>query len=62
MLKQQQLVYQDHDDEIAFLNRILAALQADGPVPEEVRITVEWIIDRLDKLMTIETAILKDFP
>ena len=58
MIQTQRLEYQDHQEEIASLNKILADIQANGDQPG-LRATVEYIIDRLDQLMTTDKAVLK---
>jgi hypothetical protein len=59
MIQTQKLEYQDHKDEIASLNKILADIQACQPFPPELTGTVMQILARLDFLMTAEKATLK---
>lgn len=62
MLQTQRLEYPDHRDEIASLNRILAEIQAGSrPLPPSLVKTVEYIIARLDHLMTTDKARLKTY-
>jgi hypothetical protein len=58
MIQTQRLEYQDHQEEITSLNRILADIQSSGDQPG-LRATVEYIIDRLNRLMTTDKAVLK---
>ena len=62
MVQTQRLEYQDHREEIASLNAILADIQATQPFPPSLQSTVERILVRLDTLMQAEKAVLKAFP
>lgn len=60
MVQTQKLEYPDHKDEIASLNRILAEIEGGArPLPDALVKTVEYIIARLDHLMTTGKAKLK---
>lgn len=54
----QRLDYEDHGEEIASLNAILADIQSCQPFPAELKSTVEGILARLDHLMVAERAVL----
>ncbi len=60
MLRQQQLIYADHKEEIAWLNGMIADLPK--PVPPSMLPWVHRLLDRLDELMLAEKATLKDYP
>lgn len=62
MLQQKQLVYVDHSEEIASINSTLADIQRCTPFPPALSGTVERLLLRLDALMTVQGAALKDFP
>jgi hypothetical protein len=49
------LSYEDHEDEIASLNHILAQLQQGEPVPA-LQPTISYILARLDLLMVASRA------
>jgi hypothetical protein len=60
MIQTQRLEYPDHREEIASLNRILAEIEAGArPFPDNLVKTVEYILARLDHLMTAQNACLK---
>jgi hypothetical protein len=60
MIQTQRLEYPDHKDEIASLNRILHEIEAGSrPLPPALVKTVEYILARLDHLMTSDAARLK---
>lgn len=60
MVQTQKLEYPDHSEEIVSLNRILAEIEAGArPLPESLVKTVQFIIARLDHLMTTGKAKLK---
>lgn len=60
MIQTQRLEYPDHRDEIASLNRILSEIETGSrPLPPPLVKTVEFIIERLDHLMTTDKARLK---
>jgi len=60
MIQTQCLEYPDHSEEIASLNRILAEIEAgQRPLPDSLVKTVQFIITRLDHLMTTDKAKLK---
>jgi hypothetical protein len=57
MIQTQRLEYPDHRDEIASLNRILAEIESGTrPLPDSLVKTVEYILGRLDHLMTAQGA------
>jgi hypothetical protein len=49
------LTYENHEDEIASLNHILAQLQQGEPVPA-LEPTISYILARLDRLMLASRA------
>ena len=54
------LEYADHGEEIASLNRILKEIEEGArPLPQSLVKTVEYILARLDHLMTAQAATLK---
>jgi hypothetical protein len=60
MIQTQRLEYPDHRDEIASLNRILHEIETGSrPLPESLVKTVNYILARLDHLMTTSAARLK---
>lgn len=60
MIQTQRLEYPNHSDEITSLNRILVEIETGSrPLPPSLVKTVEYIIARLDHLMTTDTARLK---
>jgi hypothetical protein len=61
MIQQQELTYEDHKDEIQFLNEILANIQAKGTFSPQLQPTVERILKRLDALMVASEAKLKAY-
>lgn len=61
MISTQKLEYPDHKEEIASLNAVLASLQFGYPLgyPARLQPTVLMIMERLDVLMTAQSAHLK---
>jgi hypothetical protein len=57
----QELTYEDHKDEIQFLNEILANIQAKGIFEPKLQPTVDSILARLDSLMIASEAKLKAY-
>lgn len=60
MIQTQRLEYPDHKEEIVSLNRILREIELGSrPLPDNLVKTVEYILARLDHLMTTDAAKLK---
>jgi hypothetical protein len=60
MIQTQRLDYPDHREEIKSLNEILSLIeQGSRPLPENDVKAVEFLLARLDHLMTTDSARLK---